>query len=108
MAKKDEGKDVVVGRVDKEHLMLLKHTTAEAQKADAILKKNLAIHQMTMALIAEKFGLPDNANIDMQTGDVTIREKSPGGEKAPDRLDAPVPLFPPSGAPKKDEPKDSE
>lgn len=94
-------KELVVGRVDKEHLALLKYAQGNATEAANKANNASVAFKLTMSLVTEKFGLPENGVIDPQTGDVTIRERSPGkhdgrneeSKGAPEAAE-PIKLFP--------------
>lgn len=98
------GVETVVGRVDKEHLALLKYVHGAAQEASREATNAAVAYRLTMGLVTEKFGLPENGQVDLQTGDVVVRETSPVSagagrngaqetQKAPEDNE-PIKLFP--------------
>lgn len=69
--------EVKLKRVEASDCALLRHLQAEAGRGHAMV----GAARLVTTLIYEKYGFADNVQVNLQTGDATVRETKPGVAK---------------------------
>ncbi len=70
--------EATVGRITKVECKILQALQQEAAEATRGAQRAMAILEGVKALLFTKYGFADNIQIDLETGDATVREQKPG------------------------------